>query len=125
MIDLFNLIVFVVAAVLITLLTVGVIRLRLKNRKLVSEALQLAIDKVVLYTQLEKLNETNDIKSVEETQGFVKFLSESREWAFGYIEEVQAAITEYKEVCETSVHDLRYKEAYEKLLSFLPENTES
>jgi len=37
-------------------------------------------------------------KDIEQTEGFVKFLSESRDWAFEYIETVQGGLNEFVRV---------------------------
>jgi hypothetical protein len=37
-------------------------------------------------------------KDIEQTEGFVKFLSESRDWAFEYIETVQGGLNEFVKV---------------------------
>lgn len=79
----------------------------------------------------------NEIKPIENTEGFVKFISESREWAFDYIDDVQVAIEEFKEAAGPeieyfreygSVMDLptdglikRITSAYDKLILMLPE----
>jgi hypothetical protein len=80
---------------------------------------------------------SNEIKPIENTEGFMKFISESREWAFDYIDDVQVAIQEFKEAAGPeieyfrefgSVMDLptdgliqRITNAYDKLILMLPE----
>ena len=80
---------------------------------------------------------SNEIKPIENTEGFMKFISESREWAFDYIDDVQVAIQEFKEAAGPeieyfrefgSVMDLptdglieRIANAYDKLILMLPE----
>ena len=125
MVNIWDLVAVIAAALIISLLLIDDVRVRVSNRKLFAERVQVEMNSIILMTQLEKLSETQDIKRVEETQGFVKFLSESRDWAFTYIEDVQTAISEYKEMCDSEVHDVRYREAYDKLISFLPSDTTS
>lgn len=60
---------------------------------------------------------------IENTNGFTKFLSESRDEAFKYIEEVQSAIESLK-LAISSKDDKKIKEANEKVLSFLPDKTD-
>ena len=121
MIDVVDLIAFAVMAIIIALLVALNIRLSFKLRKFYSENLQLAADKITLLLQLDKLAETRDIKSVEDTQGFIKFLSESRDWAFNYIEDVQTGISEYVLALDNGDPD-RIAESLEKLVGMLPEN---
>jgi len=80
---------------------------------------------------------SNEIKPIENAEGFMKFISESREWAFDYIDDVQVAIQEFKEAAGPeieyfrefgSVMDLptdgliqRITNAYDKLILMLPE----
>jgi hypothetical protein len=88
-----------------------------------------------LEKQIEQLN-------LKESDGFVKFLSASRDWAFEYIEEVQKVINEFDEevapilqwantygnLAGDTVHTetiTKISEAYNKLKSVLPENTET
>ena len=121
MIDVVDLIAFAVMAIIIALLVALNIRLSFRLRKFYSENLQLAADKITLLLQLDKLAETRDIKSVEDTQGFIKFLSESRDWAFNYIEDVQTGISEYVLALDNGDPD-RIAESLEKLVGMLPEN---
>jgi hypothetical protein len=88
-----------------------------------------------LEKQIEQLN-------LKESDGFVKFLSSSRDWAFEYIEEVQKALTEFDEevtpqlewanthgrLAGETVHTNTINtisEAYKKLKTVLPTNTET
>ena len=88
-----------------------------------------------LERQIEQLN-------LKESDGFVKFLSSSRDWAFEYIEEVQKALVEFDEevapqlewantfgrLAGETVHTNTIKivsEAYDKLKTVLPKNTET
>ena len=56
-----------------------------------------------------------------ETDGFIKFISDSRDWAFSYVEEVQASITSLKNAVDNG---LETKEELDKLFNLLPENKE-
>ena len=91
---------------------------KLKNNKLISVVAQLFIDKSVLSEEVERLSFiVNNGPSIE--NDFIKFLSDSRDSAYEYIEEVQAAIEALYRAMESdkeSEIDKRYKE----LLKFLP-----
>lgn len=92
------------------------IRLRSKNTKLVESIVKLTLDKVTLQKQLSEEN----TMTPTETEGFIKFLSESREWAFTYIEDVQASIQELKTSMDSDDTD-KIDKAYKNLITFLPE----
>lgn len=87
------------------------------------------IDKAIIMGELAKILDKESSKSVEETEGFLKFVSESRDWAFQYIEDVQKAIDEYRLIADTMPisKDITVAKAeelsasYDKLISFLPE----
>ena len=88
----FSLIILVVVTLLIS-----VVRLRLKNVRLASELLQSSLDQNILLTKLaEELKRKEEI-SLEKTDGFLKFISESRELAFEYIETMQEALVRFKD----------------------------
>lgn len=76
--------------------------------------------------------------AIENSEGFIRFISESRDWAFQYIEEVQSALQDFTEDIEPEI--AYFKEygditamspnyysmkkiaaAYDKLKTILPE----
>lgn len=95
-----------------------------------SKIKSLSLDKAVLMIEFSNLLNNQQPKSVEETEGFLKFISESRDWAFTYIENVQDAIEEYRKVADIvplskdmSVQQAEQLSAtYDRLMSFLPED---
>ena len=89
-------IIFALVIVVIFTLMLSVLRLRLKNRKLAAELLQITLDQNILMTKLaEELKKKEDV-SIEKTDGFLKFISESRDLAFQYIEAIQEALVKFK-----------------------------
>jgi hypothetical protein len=135
----------IVAGILVTLIIFLVYRL-FKIRQFantLSEAyMQQLADNFLLQKEVERLYQEIENKKLEQTDGFLKFVSESRDWAFAYIEEVQKALTEFDEVVDpalgwamkfgvlngetANVKILReISEAYNKLKSVLPENNET
>jgi hypothetical protein len=86
------LIALIVMSAVITTLVIDNIVIRIKRRRVASQVLQLALDKVALLNEIGKLTEQTQSKEIEQTDGFLKFVSESRDWAFSYIEEVQDAL---------------------------------
>lgn len=71
---------------------------------------------ISLSNQIRKLQE----RSEPELPGYSKFLEDSRDAAFGYIEEVQEAIRDYKTTTESKKKPA-IKESYARLISLLPE----
>lgn len=76
------------------------------------------LDRVVLSKKLESEVDARQATSIEKTDGFIKFLSESRDWAFEYIENVQQAIGAVK---TSASFGKVSEESLIKLFAFLPE----
>lgn len=91
------------------------IRLRLKVKNLIDGVVKLTLDLSVLEKELAETPFTP-----AETDSFIKFLSDSREWAFTYIEDVQASLVELKDSMEAG-DEARINASYAKLMTFLPE----
>jgi biopolymer transport protein ExbB/TolQ len=140
--DLLNLALFSTASVLIFVLAYFLIRSNIQKRKILSFYIQSEMHKHMLGQRIEELQKELSTKELSETDGFVKFISQSRDWAFQYIEEVQKALTEFDEVVDPLLKwAMRFgilngetahtkilreiSEAYDKLKSVLPENTET
>lgn len=67
------------------------------------------VDSVRLRVRNKKLSTKLSQIEGNENQAFVKFLSDSREWAFEYIENVQQTLTKFNEVYSK---ELRYVRTY-------------
>jgi hypothetical protein len=87
---------FVFLVTVIVALIVSVINLKIKNRRLAAELLQSTIDHNIALTMLAEELKKNENVSVEKTDGFLKFISESRDLAFEYIEKVQDSLVKFK-----------------------------
>jgi hypothetical protein len=84
---------------------------------------QADIDRLLLARRLEQELNTRDSTKLEQTEGFVKFISESRDWAFKYIEDVQQAIVDlgvYEKNIVVDSNVPKAVEAYNNLKKFLP-----
>lgn len=135
MIDLIELITFIVIAIIFSYMLFAYIYISIKNKKIFARLIQAEVDKKALLGKIEKLMSSKETKSLEETEGFLKFLTQSRDWAFSYIEEVQEAIEEVRAswdpIVESDVPYLNEKEiesvkaSYNKLISSLPINTQN
>jgi predicted Holliday junction resolvase-like endonuclease len=71
---------------------------------------------IVLKAQIKELKQ----KPESEPQGYFKFLEDSREAAFGYIEQAQLSILDFKNKTEAK-NKTEIKESYNRLISLLPE----
>jgi ABC-type uncharacterized transport system involved in gliding motility auxiliary subunit len=121
--------IYIACSALLTLFFIVNILLSVNNKRLRKDVAQLTLDKITLYSQLDQMSVGNQNKSLEQTEGFVKFISESREWAFVYIENVQEALEEYRQIADvvpiskdmTVEQAEKLSKAYDKIMSFLPE----
>jgi hypothetical protein len=112
---------YITMSVVIATLTYFVIFLVIKSRRLVKVAAQAEINRMILSEMLTNLMNEKDDQSVESTEGFLKFISDSRDWAFDYIEKVQDAINAYDEALSKD-DAVAMNEAYKNLLSMLPQD---
>jgi hypothetical protein len=121
-------------------LLINNLKLRSKTRKLTSQVIQISLDKAVISEQLKKVLDKKDSESIEQSEGFLKFISQSRDWAFDYIEEVQAALIEFKSKVEPQIlyaktygtavssppHTIvidKISDAYDELIKVMPKNS--
>lgn len=117
-----ELIVFFVVVLAILLLAINNVRLFASRRNISNHLLQTLLDKMAIEDAYSKLSQDYDTVSLQETDGFVKFLSESRAWAFDYIEDVQRSIIALNQAMESGVDETITK-AYADLLAHLPKDT--
>ena len=113
-----------------------------KKRKLLAIIVQLEVDKRILYEKLSELMVVKESSTdVEQTEGFLKFISESRDWAFKYIEDVQAALEKFKNKVGPELEYInkygqligisqlpglkKLSEAYEELLKVMPDDSDT
>jgi hypothetical protein len=109
--------------------------------RLTQECAKLFIDNKALeeFIALNNVEFKND--SDIHKENFIKFLSDSRDWAFGYIEEVQSGLTKFVSDIEPEINYFKeygdiasmqpnyyslkkITEAYEELLKLLPKEEE-
>lgn len=109
--------VYALVLILLGLSTTGFIVVRQRYIRVIKTVAQLVIDKGVLTEKIDKLELQN---SKEANDGFVKFLSQSRDAAFKYIEDVQVSIQNYVNVIDTGTEE-EIKLARMELFSHLPE----
>lgn len=112
------------ASVIIAYLGYRVYSLKQINHQLISDLLQQSVDRNAIASKLEETVTMVNNTSVEDKDGFIKFLSQSREWAFDYIEKVQAAI-KVLHVAMNSGDEVAIATAYNELTKFLPDEQEN
>lgn len=117
MIDLF---LFMLIAVLLITSITGYVIMRRRYIRTLATVSQLVMDRGTLMDRLEQLELE---ASKEANDGFIKFLSQSREAAFKYIEDVQTSIQNYVDVVDIGT-DEEIKLARIELFSHLPESSE-
>ena len=87
-----ELVVFFVLVILFFALVYDNLKIRFNVQKVSRQLIQEKLDYDAIVIKLQEALKENDKKKLEGTEGFVKFLTESRESAFKYIEEVQGSI---------------------------------
>jgi hypothetical protein len=90
------------------------------NRDLALLLMQANLETELVTQKLDKTIQTLNNTNIEDKDGFIKFLSQSREWAFGYIEDVQNALKEMSAAMDAA-DEKRILEAYDKLMKYMPE----
>ena len=125
---------------IIVVLLINNLAIRSKNRRLSADIIQIALDKSIISKKLKEELDKKDSESIEKSEGFLKFISQSRDWAFDYIEQVQAALLEFKNKIEPEIlyaktygtvsgqspHTIiidRISDAYDDLLKVMPEDS--
>lgn len=103
--NLVSILIFIVILTTVALLTI----------KLIKAKNQLSVLKVQIISNIQEIQalktvaERSGAGSIESSDGFVKFITDSRNWAFSYIEEVQAGLQQFFDETE---HDVKYFEEY-------------
>jgi len=113
-------ILFLIVFTIVTILSVIIIRLKNINLQLI-----LAVDQSI--KDIERLSLRSDDNFVEK-EHLLSFLNETRDIAYKYIEDVHAALLEYKSEIEydlnnpsdLSIH--RFRKAFEKLEQIYPKD---
>jgi hypothetical protein len=116
-----SLVLFLIFTAGLVLLIIQNVKYLMENKRLISDNAQLLLNNHELLKKFQAIVDQKNVEEIEDTKGFVRFISESRDWAFEYIENVQTAI---KELSETPRSDRAgYAKAYKKVIDFLPEET--
>ncbi len=130
---------FLIFILLFFFLIVRNVRLTIKLSKLNLELIKSYIDRTIISEKLSEMSEKANTKTDSESEAFLKFVSDSRDWAYQYIDEVQETLNkfindiepeiayfdEYGIVGEAYPHYYSMKkisEAYKELKKLLPED---
>mgnify|MGYP006275578183 CR=1 FL=1 len=136
---------FIVLGVFTLSFAISWVRAIYQLKNVAEEYAKLFVDNAVMQEYIDIIKSSNDLPVDEESvhrENFIKFLSDSRDWAFNYIEEVQGGL---KEFVDTIDKDIQYFDqygdsvamkpnyetlikisiAYKKLKELLPEGSET
>lgn len=133
--DLVSLIFFVFVMALLAFFVYSSIVLFFRNKKQAKMIIQLTIDNE---TVSEHFANYVASKNIEESEGFLRFVTQSRDWAFEYIEDVQNKLNDFVEtvgpvmeyydkygrIHESPSMNTIY-DAYSELIKVLPEQNEN
>lgn len=122
--NLFDVLALIVIAIIISVLVVDNFRIRHKYKKSLMAMVQLEIDKMAVIDTLEKSVKENELTR---SDGFIRFLSESRDAAFEYIESAQQDISDFIAKADpvfSKVADEEAIKAYKKIKELLPNKTQ-
>jgi hypothetical protein len=118
-----------IPSLICVLLVVTVLQQRKAEKELLEKYVRAEIEKSVVLEKLRDALTEIEAKGVEESDGFLKFISESRDWAFKYIEDVQEALSEFdakvspyfaNKIASDQEAIIAIKKEYEKLKQMLP-----
>lgn len=123
-------------AITVIILSVFVRRFKKRSTIFFQELIRMEAEKQYLAELYEKYLIGQEQKELEKTDGFLKFVSDSRDWAFAYIEDVQGKlavfdndlteILDYYSLYEPDAQGIhvdilkQVSEAYENLKGALP-----
>jgi hypothetical protein len=86
---------FVIFIVIFFILVFDNLRLRLVHRSNIIQLLEVATERNIIATKLLDFTEQKLEPTEAASEGFLKFLSDSRDWAFEYIENVQVGLNKF------------------------------
>ena len=129
-------------SIIIVFLSYKNIQIRSKFKVLGGMHMQALADNYSLNQALEQMKQDIENVKLQESDGFVRFFSTSRDWAFNYIEQVQDALKEFDETITpitnwtetygSTIEDSIFRNkiieisaAYERLQSLLPKDNET
>ena len=132
-----ELIAFTLFIILFFMLVFKNIQLRIKLSSTTVELVKAHIDKTIVSEKLSEIKNKNKVDPSSEA--FLKFVSDSRDWAYTYIDEVQSSLNKFITDVEPEINYFKeygavgsmapnyysmkkITEAYEELKKLLPED---
>lgn len=121
--------IFILALILILTLSFIVYKIKVQKSKLQSLYAQSVIDRGILLEKVANLAAEKDANALKDDNGFIKFLSQSRDYAYQYIEEVQSSVQEFRGKVDPIIKNIGSNEdsnvkslieAYNDLVKILP-----
>lgn len=109
----FDLIAFIIFIFAFVGTTFSLIKIRSQNIKLKIQVIDLIQKNEILKTSLN----SKDDKDIEKTEGFLNFVTQSRDWAFEYIENVQSGLSKFVYDIEPEIN---YFREYGDIISMEP-----
>jgi valyl-tRNA synthetase len=97
----FEFTVFIVLALIVFSLAYGVGHFFFVSKKMAISFLESQAQVEALLNKIQELRQSKEEQGVEQSKAFIGFISESREKAFEYIEDIQSSIQQIKNVRET------------------------
>jgi hypothetical protein len=131
MINLLNTSAYIASSIVFAILIYLVISLMISNTRIKKTLAQSQVEKLALIKKIEELSEKVGDSSISNTEGFVRFISESRDMAFKYIEDVQKSISDLKDYFDKNGLNLTVDKAeemtkrIEEVIEYLPENSKN
>ena len=116
-----EIIIGVVALLIILGLLIGYVAERREHNKISKLYIQASMKSYVLNKKLEEFAEENSTLKFSENQEFVRFLSDSRDMAFEYIENVQGRLYNLDSAMKKN-DPILINTAIESLLDMLPKD---
>ena len=129
--NVFEIVLYVLVTVVLFYFVYAFIGFYMSNNQLRSQLKQAEIGRDHFKNKLLEQISIKESKKLEQTEGFFRFISQSRDWAFTYIEDVQKAIQELNEFWVTTNQDAIYLSSEEteelskiisKLIAELPKD---
>lgn len=112
-----DLIAFSVVIALFFMLIVKYVRVSIKLSQTTLELIKAHIDKTLISEKLSDLAEQHKDTSDQSAEAFLKFVSDSRDWAYQYIDEVQTSLDKFITDIEP---EIMYFDTYGDLMAAEP-----
>ena len=94
---------FTLFIILFFMLVFKNIQLRMKLSSTTVELLKAHIDKTIISEKLSELSDKKNKLSDPSSEAFLKFVSDSRDWAYQYIDDVQKSLDKFITDVEPSI----------------------